>query len=279
MRIGDGRIWNPERHARLIAGIQALGEFQLEHFGHLDPESLEQKSSHSDLVSWVDRESEARLGKLLGELLPEAGILAEEGLERRGEGDFRWVVDPLDGTTNYAHEHPFFCISIALMQGTEPVLGVLHAPRLGETWEAATGSGARLNGREISVSRRGDYRQALFATGFADRRRIRAEVNLGNLDRILHASRGVRRAGSAALDLAFVAAGRLDGFWEMGLNPWDVAAGICLIREAGGRVSDFHGGDGAVSGRHIAASNGLLHDWLLGQLELDPYFEGENPGA
>lgn len=266
------RLWNATLQTRLLDGIQTVGAFQLEHFGSLDTEDLAQKSSHSDLVTWVDTESESRLAKLLAELLPAAGLLGEEGLSSPGERDLLWVIDPLDGTTNYAHGHPFFCISVALLAGREPLLGVIHAPRLGETFQGWGGRAWR--GEEsLAVSRREEPRRALFATGFADRRRVRADVNLGNLDRVLHATRGVRRAGSAALDLALTAAGTLDGFWEMGLNPWDVAAGIYLVRAAGGRISDFQGGADALSGNQIVASNGLVHDWLLKQLELEPTFD------
>jgi len=270
--------WGPGLQERLLAGIGTVGDFQLEHFGRLDPEELDEKSGHSDLVSWVDRESEARLAELLTQLYPAAGLVGEEGLTRPGEGEFRWMVDPLDGTTNYAYEHPFFSISVALLAGSEPRLGVVHAPRLGETFQAYAAGPALCGSAPLRVSRRRDPRHALFATGFADRRRVHARVNLGNFDRVLHATRGVRRAGSAALDLAFTAAGRLDGFWEMGLGPWDVAAGIFLVRAAGGSVSDFRGEADALSCRHIVASNGHLHAWLLQQLELDPVFSGPAGG-
>jgi myo-inositol-1(or 4)-monophosphatase len=270
------RFWSEEQQLELLEGIRGVGSWQLEHYGSLDTERLDEKSGHSDLVTWVDEESESRLGELLMKLLPGAGLLGEEGLREPGEGDLLWVLDPLDGTTNYAHQHPFFCISVALVRGREPLLGVIHAPRLGETFHG-WGGAAHLDGEPLAVSVRRDPRHGLFATGFADRRRVSAGVNLGNFDRVLHASRGLRRAGSAALDLAFTAAGRLDGFWEMGLNPWDVAAGIYLVKAAGGRVSDFQGGLDALSGRQIVASNGRLHDWLLGELQLDPRFDGEPP--
>lgn len=264
--------WTDALHARLLSGLRALGDFQLSHFGELDTETLDQKSGHSDLVTWVDRESEARLGALLAELLPSAGLLGEEGLRVAGDGELLWVLDPLDGTTNYAYQLPFFCISVALVAGRRPLLGAIHAPRLGETWHG-WGGRAWLDERPLAVSRRAEPRRCLFATGFADRRQVRADVNLGNLDRVLHATRGVRRAGSAALDLAFTAAGRVDGFWEMGLNPWDVAAGIYLVEAAGGRVSDFRGGADALSGHQLVASNGRVHDWLLEQLRLEPHFD------
>jgi len=267
----DG-IWNPELHDRLLAGVLELGRFQLEHFGSLDPEILDEKGTR-DLVSWVDRESETRLGKLLSDLLPAAGLLGEEGLRVRGKGDLLWIIDPLDGTTNYAYGHPFFAISVALVEGRRPKLGLIHAPRLGETFHGYEGFGAYLGLEPLRVSQRDYPAMILLATGFADSRSTHASVNLRNLDRMLHGTMGVRRAGSAALDLAYTAAGRLDGFWEMGLNPWDVAAGVYLVEAAGGRVSDMAGRPDALAGVSIAASNGLIHDWLLDSLELDPRFD------
>lgn len=265
-------IWNAELHARLLAGLRAVGDDQLAQLGALDPAGLREKSGFSDLVTVVDTESEARLAELLATLLPAAGQLGEEGLRRPGAGELVWVLDPLDGTTNFAHEHPFFCISVALVAGRTPLLGAIHAARLGETFHG-WGGRAWLGERPLAVSARREARQAVFATGFADRRQGEGGDNLGNLERVLRASRGLRRAGSAALDLAYTAAGRLDGFWEMGLNPWDVAAGIYLVRAAGGRVSDFHGEEDALSGDHLIASNGHLHEWLRAQLSVAPGFD------
>jgi myo-inositol-1(or 4)-monophosphatase len=265
-------LWDDALQTRLLAGLASVGDYQLAQLGALAPESVREKSGFSDLLTAVDTESEARVAELLAGLLPAAGLLAEEGLRRASAGELVWVVDPLDGTTNFAHEHPFFCIAVALVDGRRPILGAVHAPQLRETFHG-WGGRAWLGKRPLAVSAREDPRQALFATGFADRRRGEEGANLGNLERVLHASRGIRRAGSAALDLAYTAAGRLDGFWEMGLNPWDVAAGIYLVRAAGGRVSDFRGGDEALSGEHIVASNGHLHEWLRAQLELARGFD------
>lgn len=268
--------WNDELHRRLLAGVEELGRFQLENFGSLDPEAMVEKGTR-DLVSWVDRESEARLGELLSGLLPEAGLLGEEGLRKRSANSLNWIIDPLDGTTNYAYGHPFFAISVALVEDRRPRLGVIHAPRLGETFHGYEGFGAFLDANPLAVSRRSNPEKLLLATGFADSRTTHAAVNLRNLDRMLHGTRGVRRAGSAALDLAFTAAGRLDAFWEMGLNPWDVAAGIFLVEAAGGKISDMAGRADALAGCSIAASNGLVHEWLLEALELDPRFDLPEP--
>ena len=264
--------WNGELHRKLLNGVRAVGDFQLENFGSLDPESMDEKGER-DLVSWVDRESEARLFELLTGLLPEAGFLGEEETRRESEGELLWIVDPLDGTTNFGYGHPFFAISVALVRGREPVLGIIHAPRLGETWQGWEGGESFLDDRPLRVSRRVEPLRLLLATGFADARRTRATASLRNLDTLLHATVGVRRLGSAALDLAFTADGRLDGFWEMGLSSWDVAAGIYLVKAAGGKVTDMAGRPDALSGTSIAASNGLIHDWLLEQLEMDPLFD------
>jgi len=269
-------FWNADLHRRLLDGVLELGRFQLGQFERLDPEVVEEKGPR-DLVTWVDRESETRLAGLLAGLLPDAGMLGEEGLRRQGSGDLLWVIDPLDGTTNFSYGHPFFAVSIALVRDRRPVLGLIHAPRLGETFHGWEGGGAWLGKRPLRVSRRARPSQLLLATGFADSRRTHAGVNLRNFDGMLHGSRGVRRAGSAALDLAFTATGRLDGFWEMGLHPWDVAAGIFLVEAAGGRVSDMSGEGDAISGRSIVASNGRVHDWMLERLELDPLFSGPPP--
>ncbi len=264
--------WTASLHERLLAGLARVGDYQLAQLGNLAPAGLREKSGAGDLVTAVDIESEARLAELLSSLLPAAGLLGEEGLRQAAAGELVWLVDPLDGTTNFAHEHPFFCISVALVAGRRPLLGAVHAPRLGETFHG-WGGRAWLGERLLAASARRLPREALFATGFADRRHAAGGENLGNLERVLCASRGLRRAGSAALDLAYTAAGRLDGFWEMGLNPWDVGAGIYLVRAAGGRISDFHGGDDALAGDHIVASNGHLHEWLLAQLALAPVFD------
>ena len=265
-------LWTASLHERLLAGLARVGDYQLAQLGSLAPAGLREKSGASDLVTAVDIESEARLAELLSALLPAAGLLGEEGLRRAAAGELVWLIDPLDGTTNFAHEHPFFCISVALVAGRRALLGAVHAPRLGETFHG-WGGRAWLGGRPLTVSARRQPREAMFATGFADRRHGEGGDNLGNLERVLRASRGLRRAGSAALDLAYTAAGRLDGFWEMGLNPWDVGAGIYLVRAAGGRISDFHGGEDALAGDHIVASNGHVHEWLRAQLELAPAFD------
>ncbi|MHC5212895.1 MAG: inositol monophosphatase family protein, partial [Planctomycetota bacterium] len=168
-------------------------------------------------------------------------------------------VDPLDGTVNFSQAHPFFAVSIALYDGDRPLVGVVHAPRLGETFAAAAGRGAHLDGRRLAVSTKTRLLDSVLATGFAYRRTELADNNVGHFDDMILRVRGLRRGGSAALDLAYVAAGRLDGHWEPHLNAWDVAAGALLVLEAGGRVSTMDGGDGWLHGDSILAAGPGLH--------------------
>jgi myo-inositol-1(or 4)-monophosphatase len=218
-----------------------------------------------NLVTEYDRRAEALIIEALQTEYPEHGIYAEE------QGDlglrtspYTWVVDPLDGTTNLAHGFPVFAVSIGLMHKGEGLVGVICDPTRDELYSAGMGLGAYLNGNPIRVSQIDQLERALLATGFAYDREWAADHNLPLLDKFLRRSQGIRRAGAAALDLAYVACGRLDGHWEMELQSWDVAAGSVIIREAGGQVTDFSGGherDG--SGTEIVASNGLIHEAML----------------
>lgn len=231
-----------------------------------------------DLVTVADRTVEKLIRGRLAEAFPEHGIYGEEGTRERLEGEFRWYVDPLDGTTNFAHGFPQFCVSLGLEQrtglekrtgATDPnqdgtlVAAVIYDPMRDELFTAERGRGARLNGQPMHVSRTPELGEALVATGFPSRKR-HDNPNIHFYQEFTLRSHGVRRAGSAALDLVYVAAGRLDAFWEFNLNPWDTAAGILLIEEAGGRVTDFSGGHFRLDSREILASNGLIHDELVG---------------
>jgi myo-inositol-1(or 4)-monophosphatase len=195
---------------------------------------------------------------------PGDAILAEEGGgEDRPGAPWRWVVDPLDGTTNYAHAYPRFCCSIGVEQEGRPCVGVVYDPLMDELFHATRGAGAFLNARPIRVSRETALERSLLATGFAyDRRRSECD-NLDNFAAFLKAARALRRDGSAALDLCYVAAGRLDGYWELKLAPWDVAAGSLVITEAGGKCTDSRGGDGFRSGHEVVASNGAIHEAMI----------------
>jgi len=217
----------------------------------------------ADLVTAADRASEKLIVGKLRELWPSHEIVGEEGTrDNTGTSDFRWYVDPLDGTTNFAHGYPVFCVSIGLEYRNELVAGVLYDPTRDELFAAAKGSGATLNGKAIHVSKTPKIKASILATGFPSHKRHK-NPNIHFYHQITLRSHGIRRAGSAALDLANVACGRYDGFWEFNLNPWDTSAGVVLVREAGGVVTKFDGSDFNIDSRECLASNGLLHEELM----------------
>jgi myo-inositol-1(or 4)-monophosphatase len=225
-----------------------------------------------DLVTVADRTSEKLIRERLAAAFPEHGIYGEEGTRDRLGSEFRWYVDPLDGTTNFTHGFPQFCVSLGLEDrpaGLQPeqdgtlVAAVIYDPLRDELFAAERGQGAWLNGKPMRVSHTPELAEALTATGFPSHKRHESP-NIHFYQEFTLRSHGVRRAGSAALDLAYVAAGRLDGFWEFNLNPWDTAAGILLVEEAGGRVTDFAGQHFRLDSREILASNGLIHAELMG---------------
>ncbi len=225
-----------------------------------------------DLVTVADRSVEKLIRGRLGEVFPEHGMYGEEGTRERLEREYRWYVDPLDGTTNFAHGFPQFCVSLGLehrRSGMKPdedgtlMAAVIYDPLRDELFAAERGRGAQLNGKRLRVSRTPELAEALVATGFPSRKR-HDSPNIHFYQEFTLRSHGVRRAGSAALDLAYVAAGRMDAFWEFNLNPWDTAAGILLVEEAGGRVTDFGGNHFRLDSQEILASNGLIHAELLG---------------
>ena len=216
-----------------------------------------------DLVTAADRASEKLIVERLKEKWPEHGIVGEEGTRSHTGAEFRWFVDPLDGTTNFAHGYPVFCVSIALArQDDELEVGVLYDPTRDEMFSAERGSGATLNGRAIDVSQTTRLAEAILGTGFPSHKRHK-NPNIYFYHQITLRSHGVRRAGSAALDLANVAAGRYDGFWEFNLNPWDTAAGVLIVQEAGGKVTRFDGTPFRLDSREVLASNGLIHDEVV----------------
>jgi myo-inositol-1(or 4)-monophosphatase len=222
------------------------------------------KSTTINLVTEVDHACEALIVEALAAERPRDAVVAEEGRgDDRADATWRWIIDPLDGTTNYAHGYPRFCVSIGVECEGERALGVVYDPLLGELYTAARGGGAQRNGRRLQVSQTGALSEALIATGFAYDVRRSEEDNLDHFAAVVKSARAVRRDGSAALDLCYVAAGRFDGFWELKLHPWDVAAGLLLVEEAGGRASDLRGGPPPGSGREVLASNGWIHDALV----------------
>lgn len=224
-----------------------------------------------DLVTVADRTSEKLIRERLAKAFPAHGVYGEEGTRDRLEGEFRWYVDPLDGTTNFAHGFPHFCVSMGLEQrpaGLAPevdgtlVAAILYDPNRDEMFVAERGRGAWLNGKRMHPSRTPELAEALVATGFPSHKR-HDNPNIHFYQEFTLRSHGVRRAGSAALDLAYVAAGRWDAFWEFNLNPWDTTAGMLLVEEAGGRVTTFSGGRYKLDSRETLASNGRIHEELM----------------
>lgn len=227
-----------------------------------DRSRTETKGLH-DLVSYVDRGSEKILVERLSDILPEAGFIAEEGTSSKNGGRYCWVIDPLDGTTNFVHGlHPF-AISVALTEDGEPVAGVVHAVGGNETFTAFKEGGAWLNGHQIHVSTANLLSNSLVATGFPYYDFSRLGKYMDCLTHFCKTTQGIRRLGSAAIDLAYVACGRFEAFYEYGLNPWDIAAGVLLVREAGGKVSDFSGNEDKLTGKEIIAANNLVYPEFL----------------
>ncbi len=266
--------------AREAAGAGA--EVLAHHFGQL--ESIREKGRSGDLVTEADLAAEQAVLTVLEDRTPELGVLAEESGRRSSGSPLEWCVDPLDGTTNYAHGYPFFATSIGLTWKGAPLLGAISVPALEEIYWAAPGLGAWCNDRPLRVSGCNDLAASLLVTGFAYDRQTQPDTNYAEFCWFTHRSRGVRRGGAAAVDLAFVAAGRLDGYWERGLSPWDLAAGVVLVEQAGGVVSRYDGSPASLAeGRLIACTPGLqaalidglghcrpLPGHLFGAPELDP---------
>ena len=221
----------------------------------------------NNLVTYVDKTAEEQLVKKLGELLPQAGFIAEEGTSSKKGKIYNWIIDPLDGTTNFIHQLPSFCVSVALQKHDKMVLGVVYEINRDECFYAWEGSKAYLNSQEIKVSPTKTLQDSLIATGFPYDDFDRLDNYINVFKQLVQNTRGLRRMGAAAVDLAYVACGRFDSFYEYGLNPWDVAAGAFIVQQAGGKVSDFKGGDNYLFGEEIIASNGSTHDGLLEVIE------------
>jgi myo-inositol-1(or 4)-monophosphatase len=243
------------------------GQILLERFGrHINV----QHKGEIDLVTEADLAAELLIVERIKSFHPRHAILAEEsGVTASDDAtnEFRWIIDPLDGTTNYAHNYPCFCTSIALEHKGEIVIGVVYDPTRDELFSAERGAGATLNGRKMRVSNVEDLEQSLLCTGFPYDVRDRGDF-ARHFQAFIKRAQAVRRDGSAALDLAYTAAGRFDGFWEEGLRPWDVAAGVLLVEEAGGRVSDYDGNPFSVYKPPIVASNGLVHEAMMSVLRI-----------
>ncbi len=246
------------------------GAFLASEHGKVSDQSIEDKG-HNALVSYVDKQAEAQLVETLSELLPEAAFLTEEDTVENSDGVWRWIIDPLDGTTNFLHELPCFAVSIGLEYAGKLVAGIVYEVNQNECFYAWEGGGAWCNKRPIKVSQRQPVANALLATGFPYYNFEWMQAYLSVAETFMRTSRGLRRWGSAAVDLAYVASGRYDAFFEYSLQPWDVAGGLVLVQEAGGRITDFFGGQDYPSGSSLIASNGLIHEELLSVIK--PHFE------
>lgn len=250
------------KNSRKIAVRAALeaGRLLKERLG--DVRTIDYKEAYN-IVTDVDKASEAKIVSIIRGEFPDDDILAEEGGFTEGAGlNRRWLIDPLDGTTNYAHTYPFFSVSIALEEAGKRILGVIYNPMTDELFWAEPGEGAWLNDEKISVSDLKELNSSLLATGFPPDTAKAVRSNLLQFKTLTDRTHGVRRDGSAALDLCFVACGRLDGFWEMKLAPWDIGAGSLIVEEAGGRVTNLSGGALDIYSGHILATNGKIHDDL-----------------
>jgi myo-inositol-1(or 4)-monophosphatase len=245
------------------------GALLLSFFGKV---AIEYKGD-ADLVTQADRSCEELIVGRIRKQWPGHDLIGEEGSRTETGSDFRWHIDPLDGTTNFAHGFPVFCVSLGLEYKGERIVGVIYDPTRDEIFAAEKGSGASLNGRGIRVSHTARLAESLVATGFPSHKRHK-NPNIFFYHQITLHTHGVRRAGSAALDLCCVACGRFDGFWEFNLNPWDTAAGVLIVQEAGGRATDFKGGPFQLDSRETLASNGLVHQAML--REFEQVFSGQD---
>jgi len=234
--------------------------------GHFNRHIKIEYKGEADLVTVADRSSETLIRERIREHWPAHDILGEEqGLVDTGS-DYRWYVDPLDGTTNFAHSFPVFCVSLAVEHKGQRIAGVVYDPTRDEMFSAEQGSGAYLNEQRIRVSSIAKLAESLVATGFPSHKRHK-NPNIHFYHQITLRTHGVRRAGSAALDLCYVASGRLEAFWEFNLNPWDTAAGVLIVEEAGGRVTNFADGPFHIDSREVLASNGLIHESLVTEFQ------------
>jgi len=254
--------------SRYLPGVEAVArEAGALLMGHFARRVTIEYKGEVDLVTVADRSSEELIVSRLRAHWPEHGIVAEEGTRSDPGAEYRWYVDPLDGTTNFAHGYPVFCVSIALVrQDGQREVGVLYDPTRDEMFSAERGSGATLNGKPMRVSKTARLCESLLGTGFPSHKRHK-NPNIHFYHQLTLRSHGVRRAGSAALDLACVASGRYDGFWEFNLNPWDTAAGVLLVEEAGGKVTRFDGTPFRLDSREVLGSNGLIHQELTTNFE------------
>lgn len=244
--------------AQAMQATEKAGEFLLDSARKISQNDIEIKGSN-DFVTYVDKTSEKMLLEDLSKILPGSSFIAEESGITEKRGEFTWIVDPLDGTTNYIHHIPLYSISIGLMQGEDMIGGIIYEPNAKEMFHAIKGEGAFLNGNRIHVTKNKKMADSIWATGFPYHQFEKLQEYMDFIAWSMQYSHGLRRLGSAAIDLAWVACGRLDGFFEFGLKPWDVAAGSLLVEEAGGKVTDFSGGDKHIFNQELISSNPYIY--------------------
>jgi|SRR5690625_2908196 len=248
-----------------VRAARSAGNIITRHMDRLDTLTIESKGPN-DFVSEVDRLAEQEIIAILKKAFPQHSILGEESGDQ-GDGDYQWIIDPLDGTTNFLHGVPHFAVSVAMRHKGRLEVGVIYDPVRQELWTASRGGGAQLDGRRIRVSQRQDLEGTLLGTGFPHRARQHTDAYLGMFKALSAYATDIRRPGAAALDLAYVAAGRFDGFWEIGLAPWDMAAGLLLIQEAGGVVGDFTGGPGHFKSGNVVAGNPRIFSAMIREIQ------------
>lgn len=253
---------------KTIVAVKEVAAFLQAQLGKIQQGDIETKSLNS-LVTYVDKISEEMLVAALRKIIPDAVFLTEENTVEQQQGAWQWIIDPLDGTTNFIHQVPVFAISVGLQYEGEMVVGVVHEVNRDECFSATKGGGAFLNGKSIAVTKTQQLSESLIATGFPyyDFDFLDAYLNVFKF--LMTNTRGVRRLGSAAVDLCYTACGRFDGYFEYSLSPWDVAAGALIVREAGGHVADFKGGDNWLHGRQIVAGNPAVASLLLDKLKVE----------
>ena len=246
---------------KVIEIAKEAGRFLKENEGKIS--EINEKGSFTNLVTDIDKGSEAMIKEFVQKNFPDHGILAEESGASSPTSEYRWIIDPLDGTTNFTHAFPVYCVSIAVEQKGEVIAGAVYDPNFDELFSAEKGSGAYLNGRKLQVTAAAKLEKSMLATGFPYDVRNNPFNCVQHFEEFLVKTQAVRRLGSAALDICYVAAGRLDGFWEVNLHPWDTAAAVLITTEAGGRVTGFKGEKYSIYQRDIVLSNGMIHDEML----------------
>lgn len=252
----------------VIEVCREVGDFISREGASFDRSRIEQKTVFNNLVSYVDKEAEKKLVRTLAKLFPSAGFITEEGtVEQSREHEYNWIIDPLDGTTNFLHGLPMYAISIGLTRNGKPIVGVIYDICREQCYHANENSPAFCDDRIIKTSLISSLSESLLATGFPYYHSDKRDDYLDIIKEFLNETHGIRRLGSAAMDLVYVACGQLEGFFEYNLHPWDIAAGTLIVQQAGGRVTDFTGGDNFLFGNQFCASNTLVHDEMLGVIK------------